>query len=79
INNNNSYLGVTKKILITKNTTIKAHNLNFKIKDYKVIPTKDKLFVGLDVEIQKTGALNFSFKENNTNFFDNMYVSSPYY
>ena len=79
INNNNSYLGVTKKILITNNTTIKAHNLNFKIKDYRVIPTKDKLLIGLDVEIQKTGTLNFSVTENKTNIFDNMYVSSHYY
>ena len=35
INNNNSYLGVTKKILITKNTKIKAHKLNLNIKNYR--------------------------------------------
>ena len=83
INNNNSYLGVTKKILITKNTTIKAHNLNFQIKDDRVIPTKDKFFVVLDVEIQKQGSLNLSFKENTTNFFDILnflilYYTAPY-
>ena len=79
INTKNYYIGMTKKILIKNKKTIKTPNLNFKIKDYRVIPTKDKLLVGLDVEIQKTGTLNSSFKENNTNFFDNMYDSSTYY
>ena len=73
INNNNSYLGVTKKIIIIKNTTIKAHNLIFKIKDYRLIPTNNKLFFGLDVKIQKTVTQNLRFKINNTKYFDNMY------
>ena len=63
---------MTKKILITKNTTIKAHKLNFKNKEDKSTHKRDKMFGVLDVEIQKTRSLNYSFKEKNTYFYEYM-------
>lgn len=80
INKNKTNLyGVRQEIFIQKNKLIHASNIDFKVNNYKVIKKTDQTTVLVNIELQKTGITNFGFHKNNSNFFENMAVSTTDY
>lgn len=77
--NKNNLYGVRQEIFIQKNQLIHASNIDFKVNNYKIIKKTDQTTFLVNIELQKTGITNFGFHKNNSNFFENMAVSTTDY